>query len=140
MRCVKHNLERRDDGMGISFKHKGNFNNLEKMLKTSLGRKWRAVLDRYGKMGVDALAAATPKRTGETAGSWGYEIVEENGRVSVHWTNSHIEGGYANIALLLQYGHGTRNGGYVEGIDYINPALQPIFDKMAEAAWKEVTS
>ena len=121
----------------ITFHHKGSFSNLEKMLRQSMGRRYRHVLERYAKQGVEALAAATPKDTGETAASWGYEIVEGDGALSIHWTNSHINKG-VNIALILQYGHGTGTGGYVQGVDYINPALKPIFDAMADAAWKEV--
>lgn len=121
----------------ITFHHKGSFSNLEKMLRKSMGLRYRSVLEKYAKQGVDALAAATPKDTGETAASWGYEIVEGNGTLSIHWTNSHINKG-VNIALILQYGHGTGTGGYVQGVDYINPALKPIFDAMADAAWKEV--
>lgn len=125
--------------MGIFFTHKGDFTKTEKFLKKSLGRDWLNVLEKYAIEGVRALADATPKKTGETAASWNYEIIQNNGSVSIVWKNSHIEKGYANIALMLQYGHGTGNGGYVVGRDYINPALQPIFDKMADAAWKEVT-
>lgn len=125
--------------MGIFFTHKGDFEKTEKFLKKSLGRDWLNVLEKYAIEGVRALADATPKKTGETAASWNYEIIQNNGSVSIVWKNSHIERGYANIALMLQYGHGTGNGGYVVGRDYINPALQPIFDKMADAAWKEVT-
>lgn len=126
--------------MGIFFTHKGDFTKTEKFLKKSLGRDWLNVLEKYAIEGVRALADATPKKTGETAASWNYEIIQNNGSVSIVWKNSHIEKGYANIALMLQYGHGTGNGGYVVGRDYINPALQPIFDKMADAAWKEVTT
>lgn len=95
-------------------------------------------LDTYGVMGVNALAEATPVDTGVTASSWNYEIVEGNGQTSIIWTNSNVVKGQ-NIALLLVYGHGTRNGGYVVGRDYINPALQPIFDDIANKAWAEVT-
>lgn len=95
-------------------------------------------LDTYGVMGVNALAEATPVDTGVTASSWNYEIVEGDGQTSIIWTNSNVVKGQ-NIALLLVYGHGTRNGGYVVGRDYINPALQPIFDDIANKAWAEVT-
>lgn len=104
-----------------------------------MNRFWLTRLSKYGEMGVQALVEATPKRTGETANSWYYEILETPTGVSIVWNNSHVEKGYANIALLLQYGHGTRNGGYVQGIDYINPALAPIFEKIAKSAWEEVT-
>lgn len=122
----------------ISFRSRGNFSKTEKFLKKSLGHDYMDVLHRHGAQGVDALSAATPVRTGLTASSWSYVIVQESSRISVEWHNSNINKG-VNIALILQYGHGTRNGGYVVGKDYINPALQPIFDQMAESAWKEVT-
>lgn len=118
---------------------KGDFNTLEKYLKKSLGKNYRDVLDQYGQMGVQALAAATPVDTGKTASSWTYKIVESDGQISIEWMNTNINRG-VNIAIILQYGHATRNGGYVAGRDYINPALQPIFDKLADAAWKEVTA
>lgn len=94
-------------------------------------------LEQYGVMGVNALAAATPVKTGNTASSWDYKIVEENGKIKIVWTNSNVVKGQ-QIAILLQYGHVTGNGGYVVGRDYINPALQPIFDDIAKQAWKEV--
>lgn len=122
----------------ISFKQKGDFSKTEKFLKRSLGKNYRNVLEKYGQQGVAALSASTPVRTGLTAISWSYEIIQNGGSISVVWNNSNIHNG-VNIALILQYGHGTRNGGYVRGRDYINPALRPIFDKMADAAWKEVT-
>lgn len=118
---------------------KGDFKTLEKYLKKSLGKNYRDVLDQYGQMGVQALAAATPVDTGKTASSWTYKIVESDGQISIEWMNTNINRG-VNIAIILQYGHATRNGGYVAGRDYINPALQPIFDKLADAAWKEVTA
>lgn len=95
-------------------------------------------LDRLALEGVAALALATPRDTGATATSWDYEIKRSNGQISIYWTNDNVNKG-VNIAVILQYGHGTRNGGYVMGRDYINPAIRPIFDKIAEAAWKEVT-
>lgn len=94
-------------------------------------------LDKYGKAGVDALSIATPFRTGLTAGSWVYEIRQEKGRYVLAFNNTHVEKG-VNIAIILQYGHPTRNGGWVEGRDYINPAIQPIFDDIANNAWKEI--
>ena len=123
----------------ISFRHKGDFKKTEKFLKKSLGRDYRKVLEKYGERGVEALRANTPKDTGNTADSWTYSLEERSGYLSVVWFNSNMQDG-VNIAIILQYGHGTGTGGYVEGRDYINPALQPIFDEMAEAAWKEVTS
>ena len=94
-------------------------------------------LDKYGRLGVDALSDATPVDTGLTARSWSYEIVREDGKVSLVFNNSNIQNG-VQIAVIIQYGHATNNGGWVEGRDYINPAIQPIFDKMASDIWKEV--
>ena len=125
--------------MGISIRQRGNFDKTEKFLKKSFGRDYLAVLEKYGQQGVAALSSATPVKTGMTAASWSYKIIQNEGSLSIVWENSNVNKG-VNIALILQYGHGTRNGGYVNGRDYINPALQPIFDKMADAAWKEVTS
>ncbi len=126
----------------ISVQSKGDFKNLEKMLKKTLGFRYRHVLEKYAEQGVRVLSEATPVRTGLTASSWGYEIVENGSTLSVQWTNSNIQPGPngVNVALLIQYGHGTGTGGYIQGIDYINPALRPIFEEMANAAWKEVTS
>lgn len=122
----------------ITFRHKGDFSRtvkfFDKITKVSIDN----ILNKYGKMGVDALAAATPVDTGKTAASWTYEIEKKNGSYSIVWLNTNVNK-YVNIALILQYGHGTRNGGYVKGRDYINPAIQPIFDKIAEDAWREVT-
>lgn len=123
----------------IRFKQKGDFSKTEKFLKKSFGRDYVSVLEKYAQQGVAALSTATPIDSGQTAVSWGYEIIQNNSTISIIWKNTNVNKG-ANIALMLQYGHGTRNGGYVSGRDYINPALQPIFDKMADAAWKEVTS
>lgn len=103
-------------------------------------RRQFAVLHRYGPIGVAALKEATPKDSAETANSWYYEIVDKPGYFAIHWLNSHIVNpGQIPVAVLIQYGHATRNGGYVEGVDYINPALRPIFDQMAVDMWKEVT-
>lgn len=123
----------------ISFRHRGDFRKTEKLLKKSLGKDYRKILEHYGQQGVEALSKATPIESGETAASWSYEIIQNKGSISVVWMNHHIHKG-VNIAIILQYGHATRNGGYVQGRDYINPALRPIFDKLAESAWKEVTS
>lgn len=123
----------------IEFSHKGDFTSTFLFLKRVKKLKLEN-LDQFGRAGVEALRQATPKDSGETANSWYYEIVRDNtdGRVTIQWLNSHVEKN-VNIAIILQYGHGTRNGGWVEGRDYINPAIQPIFDKIAEGAWKEVT-
>lgn len=123
----------------ITFKHSGNFKNTEKLFSKVKGRTWLNKLETLGEVGVRALANNTPVDTGVTAASWSYEIVDKDGRISVIWSNSNVNN-YVNIALILQYGHATRNGGWVEGRDYINPALQPIFDKMASDAWEVITS
>ena len=124
----------------ITFKNKGDFSKTFKWMRNHMNKLWMTRLAKYGQMGVDALSEATPKRTGLTAASWSYEIVENENGVSIVWSNSHVEKGYANIALLLQYGHGTRNGGYVKGVDYINPALAPVFDEIAKSVWEEMKS
>ena len=122
----------------ISLKSKGDFKKTEKFLKTSLGRDWMSVLDKFGQKGVDALRANTPIDSGETKNSWSYEIIQNGSRISIYWKNSNINQG-VNIAVILQYGHGTRTGGWVEGKDYINPALKLIFDELADSAWKAIT-
>lgn len=96
-------------------------------------------LDHYGRAGVDALARATPIETGLAANSWGYQVSKTKGQVSISWFNTDVEGG-VNIAVILQYGHGTGTGGWVQGRDYINPAIQPIFDKILEDVWRQVTN
>ena len=126
--------------MKINFTHHGNFNRMERFLTKALHFKFilKRILAKYGEKGVQALAEATPKNSGKTAESWEYEIVEEDGGMKVVWKNSNTNNGVV-IALLLQYGHGTRNGGYVQGTDFINPAIETIFHRMADEAWKEVT-
>lgn len=121
----------------ISFSSKGDFSHIEKFLAAMQRRKYLDALESYGKIGVDALASATPKDTGQTAASWSYEIEQTPESSKITWKNSNINEG-VNIAVILQYGHGTGTGGYVVGRDYINPAIQPIFDQIADAAWKEV--
>lgn len=96
------------------------------------------IMNQFGKEGVSALAASTPSRSGLTSKSWNYEVTRKGNNWKITWTNSNVNKG-ANIAVLIQYGHGTRNGGYVVGRDYINPAIRPVFDKIAKQAWKEVT-
>lgn len=122
----------------ISIRQRGDFSKTEKFLKKSFGRDYVNVLEKYGQQGVAALSAATPIDSGLTAISWSYKIIQNKDSISIVWENSNTNEG-VNIAIILQYGHGTRNGGYVSGRDYINPALKPIFDNMADAAWKEVT-
>ena len=121
----------------ITVESKGNFDNTEKLLKRIKSRDYLKVLDKFGHQGVTALSGATPTRSGKTASSWDYEILVSGGGVTLQWTNSNINNG-VSIAIILQYGHGTRNGGYVVGRDYINPAMRPLFDKMADEAWKAV--
>ncbi len=123
--------------MAVKLKVHGNFNRSYKYLDKLQNLKLERILNKYGQMGVEALSSATPLRTGETAGSWFYDISITGTGFSVSWNNSHVNKG-VNIAIILQYGHGTGTGGYVQGRDYINPALQPIFDQMAEEAWNEV--
>lgn len=123
----------------ISFKHKGNFNRIEKFFNEIKGAGYLNKLAKYGQMGVDALAAATPVDSGKTAMSWTYEISSANGVTTIAWMNTNINKN-VNIAVILQYGHGTGTGGYVKGRDYINPAMRPIFDQIAQEAWKEVTT
>lgn len=122
----------------ITFRQKGDFSKLTRYLEKVKSVVKLSDLDKYGKEGVAALASATPVDTGLTASSWSYEITHKNGTVSISFKNSNIQNGVP-IAIILQYGHGTRNGGWVQGRDYINPAIQPIFDKIANDAWREVT-
>lgn len=122
----------------ITIRQKGDFKKTERFLTRAQRINLRNVLTKCGEVGVEALRQATPSDTGKTANSWSYEVVIGDGSSSVFWSNSNVNKG-VNIAIILQYGHGTRNGGYVKGRDYINPALQPIFDEIAETAWKEVT-
>ena len=122
----------------ISFRQKGDFSNLTNFLERAKNAIHIGDLDKYGKAGVAALSSATPVDTGLTASSWSYEIENKNGSVRIIFKNSNIQNGVP-IAIILQYGHGTRNGGWVEGRDYINPAIQPIFDEIVNNAWKEVT-
>ena len=126
--------------MGIKVRHKGNFNKTTRFLMSMKERKFLKNLEKYGRVGVDALRDATPKRTGLTADSWDYEIHWTKGTYTIAWTNSNMAERGMPVAILIQYGHGTHNGGYVQGIDYINPALAPVFDKIANDAWKEVVN
>ena len=121
----------------IKISIKGNFKNIERFFdgaKNRLPQRIRSVLDRYGRQGVAALQMYTPKDSGETANSWKYEIFN----LGIAWSNTNVTSNGTPVAILLQYGHGTKNGGYVQGRDYINPALQPIFDEIADNCWKEV--
>lgn len=123
----------------IKVVHKGNFNNTKRFLKRMSSRKEYEKLERFGQMGVDALASATPTDTGTTASSWYYEIKTSSKGVAIYWKNSNVTYNNIPIAILIQYGHATGNGGYVQGRDFINPAILPIFDAMIDDVWKEVT-
>ena len=123
----------------VKEKKKGDFSKMEKFLNTISKKLYYRNLQKYAEQGVAALASATPIDSGTTANSWDYEIRQTKNSVSIYWTNSNVNKGVP-IAVIIQYGHGTRNGGYVQGRDYINPAMRPIFDKIAENVWKEVTS
>lgn len=122
----------------ISFEIDGGFDSTLRYLRKVASGELERVLEKYGNKGVDALSSATPKESGKTASSWSYEIEVGSGKSVITWTNSNVNEG-VNIAVILQYGHGTATGGYVQGRDYINPALQPIFDQIAEELWKEAT-
>jgi hypothetical protein len=121
----------------ISATSHGSFDKTTKFLERMASGKIFAGLDHYGRIGVDALSRATPRDTGETATSWGYQVAHTKGRHSISWYNTHKEDG-VNIAVIIQYGHGTGTGGYVEGRDYINPAIQPVFDKIVSDIWRQV--
>lgn len=123
----------------IKFRQKGSFSNTERFFNHLLKRDYLNILDEYGRAGVQALANATPKDSGNTAAAWNYIIESDSKKSTITFTNSSINKG-VNIAIILQYGHGTRTGGYVQGRDYINPSIQPVFDKLADAVWREVTS
>ena len=122
----------------ISFRQKGDFSKLTSFLERAKESVKIGDLDKYGRAGVAALSSATPVDSGKTAGSWSYEITNKNGSVTISFNNSNIQNGVP-IAIILQYGHGTKNGGWVQGRDYINPAIQPVFDEIVDKAWREVT-
>ena len=122
----------------IKIRQKGDFKKLTSFLEKTKEGFNIGILDKYGEKGVAALSSATPIDTGLTASSWFYKIENKNGVAKIEFHNSNVQKGIS-IALILQYGHGTKNGGYVVGRDYINPAIQPVFDELAKNAWKEVT-
>jgi hypothetical protein len=123
----------------ITISSKGEFSNVTRFLEKAKEKlHMKTIFDRYGEEGVKALSEATPIDSGETAAAWRYEVVDGDGGISITFHNDHVNKG-VNIALILQYGHGTGTGGWVEGRDYINPVIQPLFDEMAERLWKEVT-
>ena len=122
----------------ITFRQKGDFSKLTRFLERAKETVRLGDLDRYGREGVAALASATPVESGVTANSWYYKIEHTKGSASINFYNSNIQNGVP-IAIILQYGHGTGTGGWVQGRDYINPAIQPVFDRIANDAWREVT-
>lgn len=139
MKLVKRNLIQRDDVEMITWNAKGDFKKTSTFLKGIIARKQYRILDKYAQKGVEALQEATPKRTGLTASSWSYQIEQDASKISISWINSNYNKGVP-VALVIQYGHGMPRGGFVKGIDYINPAMKPIFDELADMVWKEVSS
>lgn len=123
--------------MPVSIQHRGSLKNIERFTNKMSREDIFRVLDAAGRIGVDALAASTPRDSGATAAAWGYEVERSHGRYSIHWTNDHINQGFS-IVIGLQYGHGTGTGGYVAGRDFINPAMVPIFDALVLIVWREV--
>lgn len=121
----------------ITFRQKGDFSKFTRYLERVREASKIGILDRYGREGVIALSSATPVESGITASSWDYKVTHDSGSSKIAFYNSHINEGVP-IAIILQYGHGTGTGGWVQGRDYINPAIQPIFDKIVNDAWKEV--
>ena len=121
----------------ISASTSGTWDKTESYLEYLKSERMFQILDHYGRVGVDLLSSATPIDTGETAHSWGYQVENKRGRHSISWFNTHREG-RVNIAVILQYGHGTGTGGWVEGRDYINPVMRPLFDKIVDDIWKAV--
>lgn len=124
----------------IKITTRGSFAKSQTFLQRMRNREQFKALAKYGPVGVNALKSATPQETSKTANSWYYEIVDKPGYFSIHWLNSHLEDpGMIPIAVLIQYGHATGNGGYIQGVDYINPAMRPIFEQIATDMWREVT-
>lgn len=126
--------------MAVSFATSGDFNNTERFLQAVQKIDIPGILNACGQEGVSALSSATPIETGLAAHSWGYRVLSGGGNYTIEWYNSDIENGGFDVILALQYGHGTGTGGYVSGRDFINPAIRPVFDKIAERVWKAVTS
>lgn len=126
--------------MPIKFTQRGSFSKTNAFLQRLKSAEYLAQLEKFGQIGADALKSATPEETGDTANAWTYEIIKRPGYYSIQWENTNTEEpGHIPIAVLIQYGHGTRHGGFVQGRDYINPAMRPIFDQIASDMWKEVT-
>ena len=123
----------------ITFSQSGDFSNTEQFLKNVANDSFFANLESYGQAGVRALADNTPRDSGETAMSWGYKVIRSRTNPGIEWYNTNVNDG-TNVAILIQYGHATKSGGYISGRDYINPVIRPIFDKIAEDIWKKVTA
>lgn len=118
----------------------GSWQHTSHFLQELKAQSYLTTLEKYGAQGVEALRRATPEKSGHTAESWGYEIIQKPGYYAIKWTNSDVvEPGHIPVAVLIQYGHGTREGGYVQGVDYINPAMRPIFEQILAEVWREVT-
>ena len=124
--------------MGVRVTTRGDFNKAKRFLKSMKEERYLDVLDACGQKGVQALSENTPEDSGVTAASWSYKIDRGRGHTTIEWYNDNVVDGWFNVAISLQYGHGTGTGGYVKGRDYINPAMQPIFDDIAETVWKVV--
>lgn len=122
----------------LTVKHIGNFNKIERLFNRALKKDYLNIITDYANQGIEALRAATPVNSGETANSWHYEIIQEEGKTTLSFSNSNENNG-VNVAILLIYGHATRNGTYVEGNDFVTPALRPIFRELADKIWREVT-
>ena len=125
--------------MKVTFRHKGDFSKTQRFMERALEAIKLGKFDKYGRMGVEALSQATPRLTGKTAESWDYYIDRSRDSLSICWTNSNVNDG-VQIAVILQYGHGLSGGGYVEGTDYIRPAMKPVFEQIADDAWREVVN
>ena len=138
MKPEKNSSTQEGDSL-IRITTKGDFNNTFRFLNKMSKFQINKILEKYGQMGVEALRSATPIDSGKTAESWGYEISIGKEGATIYWTNTNQNKG-VYIAVILQYGHGTGTGGYVQGVDYINPAIRPVFDKIAEEAWMEVVN
>lgn len=127
-------------GIVVQMSEKGDFKKTFRFLKAMKEKKFLSNLDKYGERGVQLLSENTPRDTGLTASSWYYKIEDDGNTLKLTWYNSNVKKDYFNVALMLQYGHATKNGGWVEGIDYINPALKPLFNEMEKDIWEEVKS
>lgn len=125
--------------MNITFESSGSFRNTESFLRNAPKANIRGILESLGQRGVRALSAATPQESGLAAAGWYYEVKRTRGGWEIIWSNSDVESGFP-VAVMLQYGHATGTGGWVQGRDYINPAIKPIFDEIADQAWKAVKS